>query len=333
MPQLLKTTDELRLYYSRLSVQTEFASLASFVEAAEEKYVKPLIGETAFANMAEWYDGWDGTDTDPDDAKRKKLLAQIQRPLTYYALLEQMPSGVVDLGNEGTREGNTEGSAPVRQWTYNQLADHISDNADVFSESLLAFLEKNKADYGFWDDSDERKAARRLLIPNGAALANLVDVTQPHRFFNRFARIIKRIQTDLLPTYLGEELLTELLTDLEEGTTDAAQDKLIQKIAPYLAHAAMVEGLPEMVLQVTTQGIRVVNDNNGQQDRHQADPSQINAYITRHKNRAEQCLGNLLRFLMDNKADYPLWPVPVENTNSARMVEFSDNTDRTSFRM
>jgi hypothetical protein len=95
----------------------------------------------------------------------------------------------------------------------------------------------------------------------------------------------------------------------------------------------MAEGLPELVLQVTTNGIRVVNENNGQQQRQQASPDQVNAYIQKHRSRADQYLGKLLRFLMDNKADYPLWPVPEENTNSARMVEMPDNECRKSFRM
>lgn len=328
----------MKACFSRLNKNTEFASFASFVADAQDKYLVPLIGQETVDELQTWYDdaatrAVEGYEEIPQDIANTKLLYQVQRALTYYTLLEAAPGMLLDIGDNGLVETSADNTTGARQWTVRDFSDYLAENADIFAESLLSFLEKNKADYEFWDTSDFRKETRKLFVDSGTTLARYVAVNQPRRFFLGMLRSINRVEDLRIRKILGDNLFEELKTQLSEGALTEENEKLLAWIQPVVAFLAMVDVLPSIVVTISSNGIKVLSENDGIRQRQAAGPETVQGQVIKHINHAAEYEAILLNFLHSNAADYPLFEVPQADEISARSLpSWSDNDDRKSFR-
>jgi hypothetical protein len=328
---LLKTTTEMKACYGRLNVNTAFESFASFVADAQDKYIVPLIGQDAVDALQEWYDAYTDGEEEQDIANLK-LLKQVQRPLTFYTLLEAAPGMILDMGDNGLVETMADNTTGARQWTVNKLELYLSENADTFAESLLSFLEKFKADYAFWDESDFRKAARKLFIDSGSRLTDHIKISQPRRFFLSMLQSINRVESLSIPVITGQELFDDLKTKMEDGTLSEEEETLVAKIRPLVAYLAMADVLPQIAISITSSGIKVLSENEGIKNAQAADPNLVNGQVQYNLSMAAKYEGILRNFLNDNATDYELFPVPETDNSDTSRPQWSDNATKKSFR-
>lgn len=325
---LFKTIPEMKAVFSRLNANASIESYISFRDDAEEKYIKPLIGEEQFDELQAHYDSEDV------DLNLDNLLYQVRRCLVYYTLLEAAPTQLLDFGDGGIMEGQTEGQSSARQWTMKGATDYFSANADTFAESVLQFLEKNKADFGTWDESDFRKKARGLFISSGKMWQEAgADICQPHRFFLNRINSIKRVEDIQIQDILGAEFLTQLRTEMRHADFSAGSEDLIEKIKPVVAYYALADSLPHASYSITSSGIRLLNANDGIKNS-QVVSSDLIAARTQDSNLLGQRYEAILRkFLNENAADYPLWPVPTTSTGAGAVKSLIDNGNKKSFQL
>lgn len=327
---LLSNIEEIKGYYSRLNVNSDFESFSSFIADATIKYIQPLIGQESVDEMETWYDGWDGTTTDPVDLVNSKLLAHIQRALVYYTMLDAAPVMALDLGDNGLTEKTTDGTTPVRPFIYNNLIEYLSQSADTFAENLLFYLESNAADYPFWDESESRKEQRKLFLDSGKRLVEFIPMTEPRRFYLGMVPSINKIETLVIQEMIGPALFDELKTQMAAGTLTIENELLVSKIRPVVAYHSMVDCLPNMTVSVGASGIKVLNASDVQRTR-TVDDTQ-HGIVTQYRGNATTYEGLLRKFLNDNYSDYPLFEVPVLPTDPGAAFTIPDNTFKKSFR-
>lgn len=327
---LLSNINEIKGYYSRLNVNSDFESFSSFIADATIKYLQPLIGQETIDAMEEWYADWDGTTIDPTDLVNSKLLSHIQRCLTYYTMLDAAPVMALDLGDNGLTEKTTDGTTPVRQFIYNNLVEYLSQSADNFAENLLFYLETNSADYPFWDESESRQNQRKLFLDSGKRLVDFIPMTEPRRFYLGMVPSINKIETLVIQEMLGSALFEELKTQMAAGNLTVENELLVSKIRPVVAYHSMVDCLPNMSVSVGATGIKILNASDTQRNRSAEDIQ--HSIVTQYRGNATTYEGLLRKFLNDNFSDYPLFEVPVLPTDPGANFSIPDNTFKKSFR-
>lgn len=318
----------MKAYFSRLNKATRMESFASYRDDAEEKFIKPLIGEEQYGELHEWYN----LETPEENAPLQKLLYQVQRCLTYYTLLEAAPTMMLDFGDGGMMEGAPDGQSAARQWTVKSAIEYFSTNADTFAESVLQFLEKNAADYATWKNSDSRKEARAFFISSGKMWKDAgADIAQPHRFFLDRMVSIKRVEENQIQEILGSVLYTDLKEKLKENDLTEDEENLIKKIKPVVAYYALADSIPQVTFQLTSSGVRLLNINDGIRDSKVVDPDLIAARTQENLNLGKRYEARLRNYLNDNAELFPDWPVPVDRTSAGARVSRPDNVDKKSF--
>ncbi len=318
----------MKACFARLNANASFASFSSFIKDAEEKYIVPLIGESLYTEINTWYN------TAPlvTNAEKSSLLAQLQRPLTFYTLLEAGPSMLLDMGDEGIMEGSVDNANAPRQWTVKNLMEYLSANADTFAESVLQFLEKKATDYPTWNGSDFRKEARSLFISSGKMWKDAgADIDQPHRFFLNRINSIKRVEDTIIQDIIGTELQDALRQKLKDGNPTEAETKLIEKIRPVVAYHALADSIPRVSFTISSSGVRILNEHDGITQKNLAGNDVISARVQDNLSLAKRYEQTLRKFLIDNKSDYPLWPVPETYTDAGAVYQRPDNKGKRSF--
>lgn len=327
---LLSNIDEIKGYYSRLNINSDFESFSSFIADAQIKYLLPLIGPETIDEMETWYAGWDGTTIDPVDEKNAKLLNWIQRVLVYYTMLDAAPTLALDMGDNGLTEKTSDGTTPVRLFVFEKLVEYLSQSADRFAEVLLMNLELAAADYPFWDESASRQNQRKLFLDSGVRLAEFMPISEPMRFYLGMIPSINKIETLVIQELIGSALFDELKTQMAAGTLTTENALLVSKIRPVVAYHSMVDCLPNMSVAVGASGIRVLNQYESQRNRTPDDTQ--NGIVTQYRGNAVTYEGLLRKFLNDNFSDYPLWEVAVLPTDPGAVFQIPDNTFKRSFR-
>jgi hypothetical protein len=328
---LCKTIEEMKSKFGKLNVNASIESFASYLADAEEKYILPLIGQDMYDELVAWYDV---VGTPAENVPLQKLHAQVLRALVYYALLESAPTMMLDFGDGGIMEGAPDGQSSARQWTVKGAVEYFSINADTFAESVLQFLEKNKADYETWDDSDSRKAARALFIPNGRAWKDAgADIDQPHRFFLRCYQSVKRTQEINILDIIGQELMDELVEQMKDGNVTGENETLISKILPVVAYYALADAIPTVAFSISSSGIRLLNENDGINVKQSVSDDLVATQTQRNINLGKRYEAILCNFLNDNATDYPLWPVPETSTAAGARKTLIDNYGKKSFQL
>ena len=327
---LFKTIPEMKAVFSRLNASASIESYISFRDDAEEKYIKPLIGELMFEDLQIHYD------SNAEDLNLDKLLYQVRRCLVYYTLLEAAPTQLLDFGDGGIMEGQTEGQSSARQWTMKGAVEYFNTNADAFAESVLQFLEKNKADYPTWNNSQSRKSARGFFIPNGRAWKDAgADLDQPNRFFLRCHQSVKRIQEINILDIIGQDMMDQLVNEMVEDTVSVENQKLIDKIKPMVAYYALADAIPTVAFVISSSGVRVLNESmsDGGFAKQPVSDELVAAQTQRNVNLGKRYEAILCKFLNDNAADYPLWPVPTTSTGAGAVKSLIDNGNKKSFQL
>lgn len=329
---LIKTIEEMKACYSRLNINSSFESFSSFIHDAQVRHLTPLIGSTAVDFLTSWYVDFDPNNVDPGEEYLLPLLEKVQKVLTFYALLESAPTMVVDMGDNGITEKTNNDTTPTRLFVLEKLVDYLSDTADAAAEELLTYLETTAQLYPFWDESPERQEARTLYISSGMMMNGFIRLAEPRRFFLNMVQSIKRTEELLIAEIIGNDLNNSLKSEMANGNLTAENQLLVTKIRPVVAYNAFIDTISDMAVAVGNNGLRIINNNDRISARGDSAALQTQGIMTKHRSNAVTYEGLLRKFLNDNYADYPLFPVPVLDTDPGHRSKFPDNQLRKSFR-
>ncbi len=334
---LLKNTSELKENFSRLQASATFATFESFIEDAQQKYIVPLIGQETLDALFEWYDTYTDGDSE-QDTRNLLLLAKVQKALTFYTLFEASISMLLDFGDLGIQEKTNDRTMAARIPIVNSQREQFANNADVAAEALLAFLETNKAWYSFWETSDFRKANIQLFIENGLRLNRYIRMTEPRRFYLNIQPQLSRVEEEDVKAILGEALYESVKAEMEDGTESAETLALIKVIRPFVAFRSVAEALPEMVVTLSSAGMKVstASDNMFQSSTGTGitwTKDQLSVMLQKYVSMADSYEAALKKFLNDNAEDYPDFEVPTEATARSAEASLPDNASKKSFRL
>lgn len=329
---LISNIEEMKACYSRLNINSSFDSFASFVEDAQVRYLTPLIGQSAVDFLTSWYANYDAQNPDPGEEYLIPLLGKVQKVLTFYALLDSAPTMVVDMGDNGLTEKTNNDTTPTRLFVLEKLVDYLSDTADAAAEDLLLYLETAQELYPFWNESEERQEARTLYISSGQMINQYVKLAEPRRFFLNMVQSIKRTEELLIQEILGTELNNLLKSELATDSLTSENDILVSRIKPVVAYYSFIDTISDMAVAVGNNGLRIINNNDRISARGDSAALQTQGIMTKYRANAVTYEGLLRKFLNDNYADYPLFPVPILDTDPGHKSKFPDNNLRKSFR-
>jgi hypothetical protein len=324
---LIKDTAELKLILGGIQKNMNFATIEPYLQAAELKYLLPVIGPEQMALLA--------AQTISAPSHEIELLSFVKRAAAYYGLLESMPFMNLATGDAGLHETSTQNTSPARQWNYNNLETAASNNGDAFLDLALAFLEKNAGLFTAWKESPTYTVTHDLFINHTADMAKYVNIGQSRRAFLMLRPYLERAEMIYILPTLGSAFYDQLKAALA-ASPSVVQLAAIKRLKGACAHLAFYEAIPEISLHVTGAGIRILNENDSIKSRMQARPTDLGILRESALANGKMYLAEAKKFI-DSKAetDYPTYynsPAfikPTDQKESRAALPRNDNS--TSF--
>jgi hypothetical protein len=249
-PDADETCTQLKAHYSALQGNLKFVSIRAYIEQAQIHRLTPLLGDEQLLALA------DAFDADTLSAEQEALLPYVQRALVYYILVDNLPFLDTFIGEAGILEANTRETQAKPKWKYTELVEKLAYNADIFADNLLAFLEKNKANYPDWVASPAYTFATGLLVNNADAFSAAIPINASRRAYLRMRVFIARAEREL-ENNISKAYLDLLKTQQLANTTELRNIFITEVAREFVCFRAFADCLPTLQTYQTDMGFHL----------------------------------------------------------------------------
>jgi len=230
--------------YLKINATLDDSNFTPFIPDAEEKYLKPVLGDELFAILDTWADEKNPEDDDYEilNALYEKVIPVIAR----FTLFIAAPQLDVNIGESGFTVLTSNNLVPASAQRVDKSIASMEQLAWNRVEILLKFLEENKDDYPEWVTSDAYTMQLRNLINSAAEFDKYVDIDKSRLTFQKMRHEMDNIERiDVIPV-ISQEMFDTLMTkikgdeevygELEEMTEQ--EQKLLTHLRYFVANKA-----------------------------------------------------------------------------------------------
>lgn len=303
---LLKTTTELKKFFSNIQKDYNFNSIQSFVIDAESEFIIPSIGRAMYDKLDLEYNALGQPNY---NGKLKTANELAQKAITHLAFYFSADSGSFHISDSGFYVSSGTDNKPVSDKKMVMFRDgRISSGLKAVDE-LIDYLEQNIDDPAFqaYKDSDERKHAASFLIPNARIFTRSFS---PLKSSGLTFRMMLSTMDSVEETYICKLLGEELFEDLKDPANGETYKALLEKVRKPLALLTIAESIP--LLQFNYDGstlsytVRVSNNDNVEATQ-TPNEKRLSTLMNACLQAGQQQLQKVKAFLDKNAASYPLY--------------------------
>jgi len=184
--------------------------------------------------------------------------------------------------------------------------------ADAAADKLLEFLEQNAspAVYGNWfADLVANTAMSGCIVYKTSIASKYIDINNSRRIFLRLKKRIKDVEESYVRRLICKDQYDEVVTQLRTGSLTPANEKLVERLEPFIAKKALYLSLPSLAISIEPTGIMMYGSNDSVVQKQIAgaeDKKQLMLSLREGDFGYEADAQNLSAFIKENIADYPL---------------------------
>jgi hypothetical protein len=235
--------EEIRQYIS-VNSSISFTSLLPYIESAEAKYIKPILGTEQYTELCNYYSdptGWDDVIADPktESAFLANLLKLVQKSLINLAFLDGFPVLSINLGDTGAYRKESENQKSLYQYQEENLKNSLRSEGFDTLDTILEFIEENISDFPIFEASETCTTFRSKFIRTASEFSEIYHIKNSRLVFLHLQSYIDLVMDfDLKPIlgrYFIEELQYILSTGADHTDNQAILFNFIKKIQAYLS--------------------------------------------------------------------------------------------------
>lgn len=309
-PQIKDT--EFKKFFPAINRGTEWCTIEPFVQQAEDNEIIPAIGLDFYNILNDEYQA-NGTIANDTKAYTFRLL---RTALAYFAMYKSLPQLTLRIGDAGTNENTTDGTAPVRQWVYNGSRWEIVKTAYLYLDMALEHMEKQvkaeNTDYDAFKDSDAYTVSIELLIANAREFQQYYNIKTSRRAYTALRPYIRKAEELKLKDVLYE-LYDEIKEQIADDSLSDENTALLPDIKRLLAEYTLIYAIPDINFINDGEGWMISENNYDSR----LTPNQIDKSLQHLQTRAESNAAQyeivLKNVLYSNLDDYPTFRDGVGN--------------------
>lgn len=254
-------------------------------------------------------------------------LSIMRRIVANWALEVYANSGAIRIGDAGIHVEvgqNRSVASDKKILAFKRDCQELGCNA---LEELINTFEVRSAEFGEWRLSYERKQYFDTLFRSSNEFGPFGGIPITASLYRNIKRQIQFVQDDYLQPILGNELLDKLIGMSVVSLNATANDKRLQRLAMrVVAPKAIFESLAYRIVELRSDGvyqksISAAGSNDNIEEQSVASSRAINGLAITLTSEFEANRVKLIKFLVDNAADFPMAPVtqksiyPVQQMN------------------
>lgn len=221
-------------------------SLKFAIEYAEDKYIKPILGNPQYDALVAAY-------TNNTLTPQETTLLRLARKLLFNAAMyEALPHLNIWISEIGIQQNQSkEGTShPASQAAYNEARASYSSKTTECAEALSVFLQENQNDYPAWQNSSAFSRYNNLLIRDNVELSLYLSGYFSPRFYVALQPFIKTAMLTWIKAVVMDAQIDALQLALSSNTLTPSDQLLLDKVRRALAWGAFSDGIPLLSVRV-----------------------------------------------------------------------------------
>ena len=243
---LINNIDELKIIIGGTPRNNAFENIAPAIEDAKN-FIIPFIGQEAYDIANAIAD--DSYDGELSVYWQLKFLLAAQKPIAWKAQHDYVPEGNVIFDDTGihTQKSN-DGQTAAWQWQVEDLQRLYLKKAYNTLNELLVFLDTNRDEYPFWQNSEAERWRQKLFVRTPAEFGQFFDIKGSFALLLTIMPDMLSVQRNTIRHALGNELYVSICEKWRTKTDFSEHEKaafeLCQVIASCYGLARRVRTLP-----------------------------------------------------------------------------------------
>lgn len=287
--------EELRAYLP-VNVNLDYGTIAPALHDAEEQYIKPVLGDTLWCDLSEYY-----AEAEPEaDAAKDAIIEALQSAVVRIAYYESFDLLAVNLTDSGVQNPNGEKAAyryqadAAKETLGKQAFDALQNFFDVLVASGLRE----------WGPGEESPIDTHCIFRDSKEFFKTTQMQRDFRLFLKLKSVIAIVEGVELSCHVGS-VIAEALREREERVTS---DMLVLA-QRYVAYEALATSIVFLGAYIGADGatIRSISAEgpNGGASLQPADIKVREELKKHYRETAEASATQLVRLLQANKATFP----------------------------
>jgi hypothetical protein len=264
MPNLFKDVDDLRSIFPQIHASAD--DMMTYVSTAEEVYIVPFISQAFYDELLAALDAANYV-LSSLTAAQQSVLKPLRQASAYYGIYKATPYLNMQVSDVGAMEHVSGEASGIRQWMFNMAQGSSIQDADLFMDKALSIMEATPGNYTTWGSSAAFTSFKKYFLTNADDFNSkgLVDIAGSRRTFLRLVPFIAKTELQYIIPCIGDTLFDAIKAKLLAGTALSSYEaSLLDKyIYPALAHYTIYIGSPNLNLDISSNGLRVVSTQDG----------------------------------------------------------------------
>lgn len=295
---LIKDSEELRKLTSSWYASNDFDRIEQDIELETEELAK-IVGD-AIIEQAEVI-----VEKEAPSEEESRLLKRIQLPIALMSTFRYYQSNIVS-HDQSTRKIKIDDENEKLPWEWmldRDDAAHLS-KAQRAVDRLIAYLDKSNNT--IWNDSDQKKAAKKLFVSNTEVFGDYYPIDNSARFYYLALPLLKEVQTDKIRKALGPDykpLLEALqnssgLSELQQELLDLARRAQVLATIALAVRRLNTKVLPDGIVKAMKSERQTTNANRP------ADLAELAYFSKRMEMDAFEAIDEIKRKRYENSPEY-----------------------------
>lgn len=302
---LFKDITDFRSVFPQFHSSGDSGELFPFLEEGHIKYIFDFISEDYYEELRLALVAVD-YDVDSLTAEEQAVINHLRRAEAYYGVYEAYPFMLMETSSSGARENSFENTAAPRQWVVNMNRKSAIEKGDFYLDQMLKVMEADPDTYSTWSESDKFTVYHELLLSH---TAEFHGINGSRRTFLKLKPYIKLAEDKYVEPAISRQLINALITKKKAGTAFSAyESQLVTYLYDAISYYAIYLGSPELKLDVSAEGIRLVSSNDGITSKGPVNEviygSTNNEYIVRMESNAKYYMARAKMYLDDNLTEF-----------------------------
>ena len=259
MIMLIKNKTLFTKFAGVVSVHKSFESYSPSIEWAKDFHMVPLLGQKLYSKLAAIEVPAPEGSGSPAPASGSpaldpivlQLLAKAQLTEALFAAFDFSQISDVQITSQGLQTISSDTHKSAYEYQKRDLQNYFASKADSATDSMLLYVEHNKAALATWSgDESLSPLSYELIIASADEFSKYCDIGNSRRtFLSLQFSMCDVIYLHVLPA-IGELVYSGLVSKLSAGNpTDSRDVKLLSLLKPAIANLTLAEALPDLTVR------------------------------------------------------------------------------------
>jgi hypothetical protein len=237
---LVKDISEIQKYI-KVNLSTKGTTLIPYVNKAQDKYIRPYLGDALLDELDEWYN----ETSPPTNQDLARLLPYVQDPLAQFAYLMASADLDIQTGETGFTVLNTQNAVPASTDRVRRFNENRKNLGYDGIERLLRFLEKNVDTYESWKESTGYTIYTDLFITTAEKFDQLVNIDKSRLQFYAMKQEMQNIEQLIIYPAISEELSKSIKEEAAENDLSDPNKKILPLLQRAVANLVAARFFPD----------------------------------------------------------------------------------------